>query len=320
MRALLLLATVLTAAAAPADDLAAFPTRTLAAGRLVLTVALPDAERGFYRGTRYDWSGMILQAELNGHGFLARYRTPQDPTDPSHGAGTAEEFGQESPPGYEEAAVGGIFFKPGVGLLRRASAGPYRFGQRFEQVEGGSWQVEEIPGGLHFVHRLESATGWGYVYEKKLTLRADGTGFAIGRRLQNTGNRRIDTSHYSHHFLRFEKRRIDEHYELTLPAALTPSEPRPVTIAGLALRPAGAAVEKPFLVRFTHPAVPADRAVALRHRETEAELSFQVDVPLSDFRVYLAPELFCPEPFVPIVLAPGAACEWTTTYKLQAPR
>ena len=42
---------------------------------LKLTVFLPDSENGYYRGTRFDWSGLVGQAEYKGHTFFGPWKT-----------------------------------------------------------------------------------------------------------------------------------------------------------------------------------------------------------------------------------------------------
>ena len=41
-----------------------FPSAEISNGRIRATILLPDAEKGYYRGTRFDWSGVI--SSLNG--------------------------------------------------------------------------------------------------------------------------------------------------------------------------------------------------------------------------------------------------------------
>jgi hypothetical protein len=36
-------------------------------------VTLPDAQKGFYRGTRYDWSGIVTSLEWGGHVFFGPF-------------------------------------------------------------------------------------------------------------------------------------------------------------------------------------------------------------------------------------------------------
>src|SRR5262249_27553647 len=40
---------------------------------------LPDAKEGFYRGTRFDWSGVIGNLEYKGHKYYGPWFTKTDP-------------------------------------------------------------------------------------------------------------------------------------------------------------------------------------------------------------------------------------------------
>src|SRR5689334_67880 len=104
------------APAASGDDPLSYPHAVLTNGALTLTVLLPDASRGYYRGSRFDWSGLVARAECGGHSLFAPWKSPHDPTDPEGAFGTAEEFGMKGPDGYTEAKAGETFLKIGVGL------------------------------------------------------------------------------------------------------------------------------------------------------------------------------------------------------------
>ncbi len=47
-----------------------YPKITLANGEIVTDIFLPDAEKGYYRDARFDWSGMIDQIRMGEHTFL----------------------------------------------------------------------------------------------------------------------------------------------------------------------------------------------------------------------------------------------------------
>lgn len=91
----------------------------------ILTAEIADT--GSYRGTRFDWTGFITQVTLNrgGHTFCV----PESlvPGQGTGGIGLCNEFGISRAIGYDEAAVGEWFPKPGVGLLQKVSAAPYSF-------------------------------------------------------------------------------------------------------------------------------------------------------------------------------------------------
>ena len=90
------------------DDPAAYPHRVLRndTGMRVM-VMLVDMDKGFYRGTHFDWAGHIAQAKYRGHTFFGLWRTPHDPTNYEHGAGPTEpKYRKHTRPSPRIAVVG----------------------------------------------------------------------------------------------------------------------------------------------------------------------------------------------------------------------
>src|SRR6478735_6037643 len=88
---------------APAADP---PRHTLAGDGIKLTIDLPDPAAGFYRGTRFDWSGIVATAEVGGHTVFGYWKPTHDPGNHDDVPGTAEEFGHDEPLNYTAAPVG----------------------------------------------------------------------------------------------------------------------------------------------------------------------------------------------------------------------
>src|SRR5262245_42802987 len=57
-----------------------FPEATISNGQITAKIYLPDPQRGFYRSTRFDWSGMIASLEHNGHQYYGPWFTGSDPS------------------------------------------------------------------------------------------------------------------------------------------------------------------------------------------------------------------------------------------------
>src|SRR5690348_8874806 len=72
MRSVLWLIPLALAAAEP-------PKAELSNGSLRVRLYLPDAASGFYRATRFDWSGMIETVEHVGHTYYGRWFQGTDP-------------------------------------------------------------------------------------------------------------------------------------------------------------------------------------------------------------------------------------------------
>src|SRR5690349_3730785 len=104
------------------------PEVSISNKQLRVKMYLPDPQNGFYKGARFDWSGIINSVEFEGHTFYGQWFSKIDPTvrDVSYknddilvsvntsAMGPAEEF--QTPLGYDTAKDGDPFVKIGVGV------------------------------------------------------------------------------------------------------------------------------------------------------------------------------------------------------------
>ena len=112
MRSIIVCCFVLAVAApATAED---YPHTYLKNDKIKVKVYLPDAEKGFYRGTRFVRAGVLGEVEYAGHKLFGPWKDAHDPTNHDDILGFAPEFGQEKPLGYDDAKAGGTFLKIGV--------------------------------------------------------------------------------------------------------------------------------------------------------------------------------------------------------------
>ncbi len=102
-----------------------------------LTVLLPDNTKGFYRGSRFDWHGIVSKVEYAGHTLFNAWKMPHDPNGHDDVGGTAEEFGILTPIGYDAAGPGEPFLKIGIGILQRADKEKYEFWKPYKIVSTG---------------------------------------------------------------------------------------------------------------------------------------------------------------------------------------
>src|SRR5438445_13528420 len=103
------LALLLAYSAARAED---YPSLELKTEGLKGVIYLPDPVKGFYRGSRFDWSGVLGHVEFAGHELFTRWLGGvHKPTNFEAILGPVEEFGTAQALGYEEAKVGETFLK-----------------------------------------------------------------------------------------------------------------------------------------------------------------------------------------------------------------
>ncbi len=69
-----------------------YPGLKLDNGVIQLSIYLPDAEKGYYRETPFDWSGIIERVDFNGHRFYGALHKEHDPLVHDAISGPVEEF------------------------------------------------------------------------------------------------------------------------------------------------------------------------------------------------------------------------------------
>ena len=57
------------------DSAGEYPGVELYNGVIRIKLFLPDPEKGYYRGTRFDWSGVMPQLEYKGHNYFDEWKT-----------------------------------------------------------------------------------------------------------------------------------------------------------------------------------------------------------------------------------------------------
>jgi hypothetical protein len=317
-------------------DLSSFPQATLcgSGGSVKAVVFLPDAEKGFYRATRFDWSGMVGWVQAAGHSFYGPWRTPHDPLNYEHGIGPCEEFGLElAPPLWNTAQAGEGFVKIGVGVLQKPTrdeyfammrameATPrdeniYEFRLPYRFLRPGQWDISQGSDWIEFRQRLAFGPV-GYDYTKRISL-AGGAGamLRVEHALANTGTLAIATQHYCHNFIRIDDAPIGRGYRVSLPfdsgqialngcASVAGREivfTRDLDGRKLWTRLAGFDSADASHAGFTLTA-PGGGSVTVR-----------VDRPPAKFNFYAERTAACPEPFTAIDLPPGRHMQWTITH------
>lgn len=185
------------------------PKAVLTNGDLEVVVFLPDPERGYYRSTRFDWSGVIACASLKGHRFWGEWFSKYDPLTNDAISGPVEEFrSQDGALGYGDAKPGDPFVKVGVGVLRKIDDSPYKFGTFYPFIDAGKWTVHTSKRSITFEQKLQSPIGYAYVYKKTLELDKSGAVISLKHQLKNIGSKPILTDVYDHDFFMFDGRPI----------------------------------------------------------------------------------------------------------------
>jgi hypothetical protein len=301
-----------------------YPRTALHKNGLTMVVYLPDKTNGYYRGSRFDWAGMIGRVTFRGHSWYSQWQTPHDPTAHDHATGPCHEFDMDEPPGYEDAAAGESFVKIGVGLLQKPDNGSYTFYNAYTIQDPGTHTWSRTKDRIRFVHRIPTLRGIRYVYEKTLRMcGSDSSAFTIHRTLHNTGTRPIATTQYCHNFTSIDDEPIGDPYEVHFASA--PQIPSGYmqgiddkctvndTILDMIASPdPGDAIFTPINGLTTSA---ADHFARICNTATNACVAFTGSTTPHKWQLYATRSALCIEPFSVFSIPPDDSTTWETTYR-----
>jgi hypothetical protein len=311
------------------------PHAEISNGLLHAGIYLPDATAGFYRGTRFDWSGVIHSLTYNGHDYYGPWFTKTDRTvidfvfrgaDIVAGpcsaiTGPVEEFStDEKALGYDEAKVGGTFIKIGVGVLRRPDDKAYNNYRLYEIVDPGKWAVRTSGDSVEFIQTVsDPSTGYGYTYTKVIRLIKGKPEMVIEHSLQNTGRRRIESNVFDHNFLVLDKQTVGPDFTISVPFQIKTETPPDRKLAEV--RGNQFIYKKLLSGRDTVAAdfsgfdrSPADYKIRIENAKVGAGMTIAGDRPLSQESLWSIRSVLAMEPFIDMSIEPGKKFSWKYTY------
>ena len=118
------------------------PEAEISNGIIHARILLPDPDNGYYRGSRFDWSGVIADLTANDHSYYGQWFPKYAPRIHDAIMGPVEDF---LPVGYEDAKPGETFLKIGIGMLARMDTSSYSIVPPYEIINAGVWNVKAQP-------------------------------------------------------------------------------------------------------------------------------------------------------------------------------
>ena len=311
-----------------------YPQAEISNGQVRAKLFLPDAEQGFYRSTRFDWSGAIASLEYQGHGYFGQWFERSDPKtrdfvfegaaivagSPSAMSGPVEEFGTGSSAlGYDEAKAGGTFIKIGVGVLRKPDEPKYDKFRVYDIVDAGKWTVRKGPDFVEFTHEVSDPAGYAYVYRKTARLTKGKPQLVLEHSLKNTGKKAIETNVYDHNFFRIDNQPTGPDFTLTFPFEIKATRAPAKELAEIrgnrvvylkALAPnerASAGIQG-------YGPTAKDYDISVENTKTGAGVRITADKPMSNLVFWSITPVLCPEPYIEMTVAPGQESTWRYNY------
>jgi hypothetical protein len=311
MRPLCLFALLLCASlSAPAAD---FPEAQISNGTVTAKLYLPDAEKGYYRGTRFDWSGQVYSLTTGGHEYFGQWFEKYDPKLHDAIMGPVEEFFDS--PGYDEAKPGETFVRIGVGTLRKREEREFRRFGTYDIVDAGKWTTKPGKDRIEFTHELTGPNGYAYRYTKTMRLDGKKPRLVIEHKLRNTGQKAIASAQYNHNFFVIDAQPTGPGVKVTFPFDLKAIEPFKSDAGEVRGREIVYNKElQPRQSVFGLFEGGPVYDVRMEHAKAGAGVHITGDRPVSRIVYWSIRTTFCPEPYVDLRVEPGQETSWTYTY------
>jgi hypothetical protein len=314
----LFLAPLLALGAADSGD---FPQTVISNGQVTAKLYLPDAQKGYYRATRFDWSGVIPSLEYKGHSYFGKWFDRYDAKIHDAIMGPVEEFLTDGVDlGYAEAKPGDTFVKIGVGVLRKPDEPQFKQFETYEIVDNGAWTVTPRPDSVTFNQSLRDPnSGYAYSYTKVVRLTPGKPELVLEHTLRNTGSKAIDSDVYEHNFYMLDGQPSGPNITVRFPfevKAAADLDDKAVTrgkdlvyLRELQRR------ESVFSELRGYGLETSDNDIRVENSKTGAGVREIGSRPLSKLVYWSIRSTACPEAYVHISVAPGKETTWKITYQ-----
>jgi hypothetical protein len=311
------------------------PQAEIANSQIRAKLYLPDARNGYYRATRFDWSGVVASLLYKGHDFYGPwfhrvdskvrdfvYEGSEIVAAPCSAiTGPVEEFQTNGRAlGWDEAKIGGTFIKIGIGVLRKDDSS-YDHYKLYKIVDPGKWTVRKRADSIAFIQELtDPSSGYGYIYRKTVRLTKGKPEMVLEHGLKNTGRRTIQSTVYNHNFLVLDKLPPGPDFTISVPFRIqTPRPPnkdlaeirgnRIVYLKELENRELVATPVRGFGESLK------DHEIRIENARLGVGMRITGNRPLSDASLWSIRTVLSIEPFVSMTIDPGAEFTWLTSYE-----
>ena len=298
-----------------------FPQADITNGIIHSRFYLPDAEKGYYRSTRFDWSGNMPDLEFKGHTYCSQWFANYDPLVHESIMGPVESF---APLGYEEAEEGGQFVEIGVGTLSKPKDDPYSPFKYYPLVNGGTWKVIKKPASIEFTHTLQDPL-YPYEYKKTETLVKGKPILAITHSLKNTGRQPIVTNVYNHNLFVFDKQPTGPDFDITFPFSLLgdaegqrgfgPGKLADLKENKIVFNSTIPGKENVYSILQGFSNSEKEYDIKIENHQTGAAVRITCDQPLSKLVFWGNARIFSPEPYIQMSIHPGETFDWKISYE-----
>ena len=297
-----------------------YPATRISNGLITVDLYLPDPELGSYRGTRFDWSGIVRTLTYRGHSYFGQWYDKHDPLVHDAITGPVDVFDNNgTATGYDEARPGQTFLRIGVGLGEKADESAYKDTHTYKIVDPGKRQTRQGKNWIQFTHEISSHAGYGYSYTKRISLTEGMPEMVLSHELTNTGSKPIDTTVYNHGFFQIDREPAGPGLVWSFPF-----EPRTAQDFGGMAEIRGSQVvylrelqpgERVLAQLSGYEASVKDHRYTLENRKTGAGVRVVGNRPITKLTFWSRRMAYSPEASIRLHIAPVKSEKWETRYE-----
>ena len=276
-----------------------------------------DAPSENYNCTRFDWTGKISKVRFQNISVTTVENTNLINT-ACFGKGLFNEFGIDTPLGFNETAIGGWFHKIGIGLLKKEDD-HYLFHKKYA-VKPANFAVFSKANKVIITCVSEAVNGYSYELTKEIELHH--SSFTVKYTLHNTGEKEIVTDEYVHNFMAINNASIGKDYELSFPFKLQPmffdetvNTEQKVTIGSNRITFEETPKEQFFFSNLSGGKL-ENAAWTLLNSNTKIGIQETGNFQTNKMNVWGWGHVISPELFFKINIKAGKALEWTRTFEV----
>ncbi|AWV99303.1 hypothetical protein [Arcticibacterium luteifluviistationis] len=295
-----------------------YPNAEISNGLITAKILLPKEGKGYYQGTRFDWSGVVSELEYGGHSFFGVWNPKFE--EGLHDAimGPVEEF---TVIGYDEANVGETFLKIGVGELEKPKETSYSRFKTYQIKNHGKRKVKVGKDQVQFTQNLKMSNGYAYHYSKKMKL--ERSNLILSHSLKNTGDKAIKTSVYNHNFFMIDNEPTNANIKTSFVFDIKPEgmvkgfgSTASIEDNAIVFNRAVSASESVFSSEVTgFGSTSKDYDILIENLKTKAGVHITSDRPINNMVFWACATTSCPEPYTKVEVQPGETFTWTINYE-----
>ena len=283
-------------------------------GLINVHLYLPDTNNGYYRGSRFDWGGIISDLSYQGHTYFGKWFDLYVPTNNDAIMGPVEVF---DPLDYNETKPNDVFIKIGVGTLAKTDNSPYKFQKSYQIVNPGKWKIKIKSDQVVFSHILNEKE-YSYQYTKTVQLIEHKPILILYHSLKNTGTKTIETTVYNHNFFMIDKQPTGKGFSLTLPFEINKKllgAENYVEFNGNKINYLKESNDHYIKFEDLTEGKGSIYDLKIENFNTGTGVKITGDQPISQLAFWSSPKTICPEPYIKIKVYPGQEFCWKITYE-----